>query len=328
MDFRKIIDIPESELRIDYHSKLVMLGSCFAENIGRRLSDNKFTIDVNPFGVLYNPASIQQGLKVLLDEKVFSESDLFHHKGLFHSFYHHSLFSGVEINDVLTNINKKREEASLNLKNADILLVTFGTAYVYQNKDTDKVVGNCHKLPAAQFNRYRLSVKDIVDDWSLLIDRLREINSKLKFLFTVSPIRHWKDGVHGNQLSKSTLLLAIDELSEKYRDIFYFPSYELLLDELRDYRFYAQDMLHPSDVAIQYIWEKFEATYLNKETQTIVNQWENVKRAIDHRPFNEGTPEHKHFLRQTLLKLETLRNNYPYFECEKEIQLLKNRLSL
>ena len=327
MEFRKKIDIPESLLKIDHQSELMLFGSCFAENIGKRLLDDKFRVNVNPFGVLYNPTSIRQAIEIILTEKIFSKDDLFEYKGLYHSFSHHSSYSSLDIESVLEKINESRRNASANLFKANLLLVTFGTSFVYKSKSTNCIVGNCHKLPANQFEHYRLSVTDIVSEWSSLIEELREVNKDLKILFTVSPIRHWKDGAHGNQLSKAILLLAIDELINKYPEIaFYFPSYELLLDELRDYRFYAEDMLHPSDVAIEYIWESFSNTYFEQNTLNIVNQWQTIKRAINHRPFNIQSDDHQHFLRQTLLKINSLRNKFPYFECEKEVTDLKKLL--
>lgn len=328
MEFRKIIDIPESLLRIDHQTNLLLLGSCFAENIGKRLKEDKFRVNTNPFGVLYNPSSIKQAIEILLSEKKFEKKDLFEYKGFFHSFSHHSSFSQNNIEATLENINKSRIEASQNLLDTNILLITFGTSYVFKNKSTNHIVGNCHKLPANNFQHYRLSVSEIVSEWSNLIECLKNINKDIRLLLTVSPIRHWKNGAHGNQLSKATLLLAIDELANKYpKDIFYFPSYELVLDELRDYRFYAEDMLHPNNSAIEYIWNRFCQTFFDLNTQNIVNQWQTIKRAINHRPFNIYTEEHKQFLRQTLLKVNTLQNKFPYFDCEKEVKYLNDSIS-
>ncbi|MDU1904255.1 MAG: GSCFA domain-containing protein [Dysgonomonas sp.] len=327
MEFRKKIDIPVSDLQISHHSRMMLLGSCFIENIGQKLQEYKFNANINPFGISYNPASICQSLEILLDKKDFTEKDIFHHEGLYHTFFHHSAFSEEDKNQFLSNINNHREKASEDLKNADILFITFGTSYIYTQKQTNKVVSNCHKLPANHFERRRLSVSEIVDSWKSILFRLREVNPALKILFTVSPIRHWKDGAHNNQISKSVLLLSIDELSNSSDDIYYFPSYEIVLDELRDYRFYAEDMIHPNDTAIRYIWERFTETYFDKETIQINKQWQNIHKAISHRPFNEQTEEHKQFLRQTLLKLNELRNKYPYFECEKERLYLVDKLS-
>lgn len=327
MEFRKKIEILQSELRINHQTKILLLGSCFAENIGQQLLENKFSVNVNPFGVLYNPASILQAIKLLQTDRTFTKDDVFENQGVFRTYFHHSAFSSSDGEAFLKTINQHREKASIHLKGADLLLITFGTAYVYNLKETGQVVANCHKQPSNIFDRNKLSVKQIVSSWTEFIEESLNINSNLKILFTVSPIRHWKDGAHNNQLSKATLLLAIDELMNKFSNLYYFPSYEIVLDELRDYRFYAEDMIHPSDVAIRYIWEIFNDTYFDEETKKLCRQWLNISRAIAHRPFNEGTQEHKQFLKQTLLKLQSIRNNYPYFDCEKELIFLENKLS-
>lgn len=306
---------------------MLLFGSCFAENIGRRLIENKFSVNVNPFGVLYNPASIGQAIGILRENKTFTEADIFQHQGVYRTYLHHSEFSSADKDNFLQTINESREKASDDLKKAEVLLITLGTAYVFDLKETGQVVANCHKQPSNIFNHRKLSVDEIVFSWTKLIEESLSINPELKILFTVSPIRHWKDGAHNNQLSKAILLLAIDELISKFSNLYYFPSYEIVLDELRDYRFYAEDMIHPNEVAIRYIWDIFTDTYFDEETKNICKQWQNISRAISHRPFNEGTEEHKQFLKQTLLKVNSLRNKYPYFDCEKELLLLENKLS-
>lgn len=327
MEFRKKIEVPISELKINHQTKMLLFGSCFAENIGRQLLDNKFTVNVNPFGVLYNPASIGQAIGILRQNKIFTEADIFQHQGIFRTYFHHSEFSNPDKDNFLQTINENREKATADLKEAEVLLITFGTAYVFDLKKTGQIVANCHKQPSNIFNHRKLSVSEIVFSWTELIEESLSISPDLKILFTVSPIRHWKDGAHNNQLSKAVLLLAIDELMNKFSNLYYFPSYEIVLDELRDYRFYAEDMIHPNDVAVRYIWDIFTDTYFDEETKNICRQWQNISRAIAHRPFNDGTEEHKQFLKQTLLKVKSLRNKYPYFDCEKELILLENKLS-
>lgn len=188
------------------------------------------------------------------------------------------------------------------------------------------VVGNCHKLPASDFDRYRLSVDDIAGDWESLIGELKQINPALQIIFTVSPIRHMKDGAHENQLSKSVLLLAIDKLREKTDGLHYFPSYEIVLDELRDYRFYNDDMTHPNTMAIKYIWERFSDTYFSAEAHPVMEEWNKIYLALNHRPFNAETDEYKHFLRQTLLKIKAFNEKYPYICCSAEASELESRL--
>ncbi|SHG26786.1 GSCFA domain-containing protein [Dysgonomonas macrotermitis] len=326
MEFRKKIDIPRSPLDIGYQTKLILFGSCFAENIGKNFVDNKFPVNLNPFGVLYNPASISQAIRLLLDEKVFTETDIFKHEGVYRSFLHHSEFCETDKQRFLDVINSGRKKTSSDIRTADILLITFGTSYVYRLKESGNIVANCHKVPASEFDHFRLSVSDIVRDWKSLIDRLQVVNPDLKILFTVSPIRHWKDGAHNNQLSKSVLLLAIDELQQMYPSVFYFPSYEIVLDELRDYRFYADDMIHPNDMAIRYIWSIFADTFFDDTTKQIIKQWQSLHKAIEHRPFNEDTPEHQQFLKQTLSKLYSFREKHPGFDCQNEIESLEYKI--
>ncbi|WP_165042405.1 GSCFA domain-containing protein [Dysgonomonas sp. ZJ709] len=326
MDFRTKVEIQSSDLDITHHNRLVMLGSCFIESIGEMLENSKFTVNLNPFGILYNPQSISQALHILIDGKPFAKEDIFEYKGLFHSYHHHSRFSNTDKDECLAKINQSLKFGSDDLKKADILFITFGTAYVYKSKELDLIVSNCHKLPATQFDHYRLDVDTIVNDWNNLINELQTINPKLKILFTVSPIRHFKDGAHENQLSKSTLLLAVDEICKQNKNTDYFPSYEIVLDELRDYRFYNEDMIHPNTTAIKYIWERFSETYFSKETHSIINEWLKINSAIQHRPFNENSPEHKHFLKQTLLRLNEFNKKYPYICSDKEVSNLEARI--
>ncbi|NDV94707.1 GSCFA domain protein [Dysgonomonas sp. 521] len=325
MDFRTRIDIPRSGLSISHKSHIVMMGSCFIENIGKLLIENKFDVNLNPFGILYNPLSISQALKFMIERKRFDETDIFEHQGLYHSFWHHGAFSNVDKVTCLSAINESIDKAADDLRNADVLFITFGTAYVFYSKKQEIVVGNCHKLPASDFDRYCLSVEDIVNEWVSLIKTLREINPLLQIIFTVSPIRHLKDGAHDNQLSKSALLLAIDKICGQEDRLHYFPSYEIVLDELRDYRFYNEDMIHPNTVAVKYIWERLSVTYFDEEAHPVIEEWRKLYQALNHRPINKESEEYKHFLRQTLLKLKAFNEKYPYICCTDEISDLESR---
>ena len=208
-----------------------------------------------------------------------------------------------------------------------MLLITFGTAYVYQLKSDESIVGNCHKFPADRFSRRRLSVAEITADWTALINELLNVNPQLKVIFTVSPIRHFKDGAHENQLSKSILHLAIANLEDRFKaNVKYFPAYEIIMDELRDYRFYASDMLHPSDVAIEYLWLRFSETYFSKETQEIIREWITVSQALQHRPLNGFTENYLTFLLNTKEKLNRFSQKYSFISCEEEIDQLYSTL--
>lgn len=209
-----------------------------------------------------------------------------------------------------------------------MLLITFGTAYVYTLKETGEIVSNCHKLPDRYFNRSLLTVNEIVSGWKKLLTNLWEYNPGLKILYTASPIRHLKDRAHGNQLSKATLLLAIEELIKvNPKQSFYFPSYEIMLDELRDYRFYTEDMIHPSRLAINYIWEQFSQQFFAPETKELLRNWQEIRKAINHKPFKPASETYKKFIYQTLLKMERLYKKFPYFDIEKEIVQLRSKIS-
>ena len=252
-----------------------------------KLSNAGFSVDLNPFGIAYNPFSLSRNLNRLLDGKPYGADELFKDNDLYHSFSHHSRFSGTDPDEVLEKINSRLKQSFDFLRTADLLIVTFGTAFVYRLESTGSVVSNCHKLPAKFFSYKRLTIEEIVREWDDLIVRLKAIYPRLRILFTVSPIRHWKDGAHGNQLSKSILLLSVDELLERHSQCSYFPAYEIVLDELRDYRFYSEDMIHPSSQAVDYVWEKFTAAWMADETVKKVQMVEKVRRAMNHVPIIE-----------------------------------------
>jgi hypothetical protein len=319
------IEWPKSTIELTFHDSIVMLGSCFAENIGNKLIEHKFHVDLNPFGIIYNPESIALSIMRLIDKKKFEDSSLVFHDGLFHSLSHHGRFSGISKEESLEKINAQLAFSAGNLQNADKLIITFGTSYVYRLRETGEAVANCHKLPSNLFTRQRLSVAEIVDRWSEALNRLFAINRKIIVLFTVSPIRYWQDGVHENQLSKSTLLLAIEELQQLFpARLIYFPAYELMMDELRDYRFYADDLFHPTDLAVEYIWERFVETYMSQQTQQDMKEISLIIKALSHRPFNRQSESYQHFISQTLLKIEQLGAKMPYICFKKEIEALKN----
>ncbi len=326
MQLQTTVTIPQSSSPIDYAHKLLLVGSCFAENIGNKLTANKFQVDVNPFGILYNPLSIKSALQDLIDNRLFCDNDLFEHQGIYNSFAHHSRFSATDADSCLSAINKRMDYSSKWLAESDYLIVTFGTAFVYFHKESNEVVSNCHKLPDSNFRRERISVERIVKEWQVLITKLQAFNPNIKILFTVSPIRHWKDGAHDNQLSKSTLLLAIDELVNEFDFCSYFAAYELVMDELRDYRFYAEDMIHPSNQTVDYIWQRFCETHLSKATQQQMAEWHDLQKALAHRPFNPKSETYKRFLEQNLAKLEQLTKKSPYFALSTEIAQLREQL--
>lgn len=263
MKLQTTVDIKPSKWQIGYEDKILLLGSCFSDEIGAQMMQRHLSVTCNPFGTLYNPLSIAQALQM----KELPE--LVQHEGLWHSMAHHGSFSRADKSEAELAIRQSIETMQQAIQEATVVIVTFGTAWIYELKDEGLqvtgcgVVGNCHKLPESCFKRRRLTVEEIVAAWQPILQQYPDKH----WLFTVSPIRHIKDGLHENQLSKATLLLAIEELRTQHPEVSYFPSYEILLDELRDYRFFADDLVHPSSLAVNYIWERFAATFCSPQTQ-------------------------------------------------------------
>lgn len=319
VNFHTKVQLPQFSRKTGYQQKNIFMGSCFTENVGQRMEDAKYPVDINPFGILYNPESVAKGLEILLNVKHFSENDLLEHNGLWHSFSHHGRFSSADLETVLNAVNERIAFSSAFLKEAGFLFVTFGTAWVYRYKKSGQVVSNCHKIPAREFTRERLSVEQIVDRYKKLLHEIWQVNPGLKVVFTVSPIRHWKDGAVENQRSKATLLLAIDQLQNEFGEgCAYFPSYEIVMDELRDYRFYAADMLHLSDVAVDYIYQKFQEVLVEAESRQLAEKVLKVRSAVQHKPFNTNTAEFKKFLEQSHQKILDLERQYPYLNLKLE----------
>ena len=308
MKFRTELSGPAGDFKISHFDTIFMTGSCFVENISTKMTSAGFNIDVNPFGVTYNPLSLSQNLNRLMDNKLYTESELFRDKDLYHSFSHHSRFSGTNLSETLEKINSRLKYSSAFLQKSTLLIITFGTAFVYRLRTTGAVVSNCHKLPASLFIHERICLDDIVTEWNNLIERLKKRVPGIKILFTVSPLRYLKDGFYENQLSKATLLLAIEKIIQENPDTYYFPSYEIMMDDLRDYRFYAEDLIHPSQQAIDYIWEKFSEAYFDKETQKIVSEFKSIEQALNHKPFYPESEEYKNFIK----KIEEKKNKYSY----------------
>ena len=327
MQFRTEIT-PESSFRINHRNKTLFTGSCFTNNIGLRLFDLRFPVIVNPFGVVYNPLSVFRNFELMLDSKVYTAKDLRMHDELWFSFDHHSSFSDTNRDRALDKINTSLSEASDMIFEADYLLITFGTAWVYRLLENGRIVCNCHKMPAKEFSRELLTVMDITEACEKIIARLAEKNPGLKIIFTVSPVRHWKDGAHGNQVSKATLLLAVDEICKRFPEkTGYFPAYELLLDDLRDYRFYADDLVHPSEQAMEYIWEKFSLTYFTEETRQLNSEIEKIIHATRHRIMFSGTGNHRKFVDAQLKKIMALQKAFPYLNLIPYVTHFESQLT-
>ena len=273
-----------SPLRIDHSTPLLLLGSCFSDEVGTRLKQSGFNVLCNPFGTLYNPLSIALALRHAVEDCEIGSEWLVHADGLWHSWMHHSRFSHPEQDTCIARCNQSIHQTHQFLNQQPVLIVTFGTAYsFFLHTDSvtppmqGQVVANCHKLPAAMFTRRRIALEEIAAAW-------QPFTALHPVVFTVSPIRHMADGAHGNQLSKSTLLLSVEQLLNFCPDWHYFNSYEILMDELRDYRFYARDMCHPSDLAVDIVWQRFQDTYMSPQTQSRCRQEEKAARQALHRP--------------------------------------------
>lgn len=291
MQFHLNYTPPKFDFTIDHHSKVFLIGSCFSENIGTLLSDYKFKTHSNPNGILFNPLSIFNCLNNIIDDKPFDENLILKRDDIFYSYLHHSSINSSNENDLKENINSENKKAHQFLNECDQLIITFGTAFLYQHIALNKTVANCHKQAATAFEKKCISVTEIIESYSVLIQKLQKFNPKLKLIFTVSPVKYLKDGIVENNLSKSTLILAIHELLIQNNNCYYFPAFELVNDDLRDHRFYKENLAHPNELAINYVWEKFSASCFNEKTMAINKQINKLNLAIDHREMNAGTQE-------------------------------------
>jgi hypothetical protein len=325
-NFRTELQLKKSSFEITHQNKLLSIGSCFSENIGERLLNYKFSIMVNPYGILFNPISIAQSMQQIIDNQEFSESDIFYHNQRWQSFYHHGRFANADKESCLNDINAAIKEAHQHIQDLDYLVLTFGTANVFVYKESSQIVANCHKVPNNEFERKRLNINEITTAFEPIFNQLKTINPKLKVIFTVSPVRHIRDGLVENQRSKATLLLAVDELVKKYNFVSYFPAYELVLDDLRDYRFFKEDMIHPSKLAIDYVWDYFSKTYFSESTNELNHQIDKIIQAKNHRPFDENANNHQKFIRNQIQKIYQFKKKYPFLDFEKELNLFEGKL--
>lgn len=317
-NFRTVFPLEKATIDINYQSPILCIGSCFTQNIGRLLIENKFPTLLNPFGILYNPISIKNSLETLLSTKKYKAADLFLHQDLWRSFDYHSAFAAIDKQQALANINNQLEAARTFLKQTKRLILTFGTANVFIKKSSEKVVANCHKLPNTDFEKRRLSVTEITESLLPILQQLKTQNQELEIIFTVSPVRHIRDGLLENQRSKATLLLALERITQTLPFTHYFPAYELMLDDLRDYRFFAKDMIHPNEIAIGYIWNYFQQTYFSASTTSILKQVRKIVQASQHRPLHLKTTTHQQFVRKQLEKISLFSKQYPFLNLSIE----------
>ncbi len=315
MDFRTEIPIQKSDFQIDYHSKLLLLGSCFAENIGEKFQYYKFQNTVNPFGIIFNSVSLEKLIKRVVEKNYFTENDIFYHNDLWHCYEVHSELSNPNKETFLDDLNAIIKSTNQQITDLTHCFITLGTSWVYRHNTSNEIVANCHKVPQKEFTKELLSSQDLEKSLQNIVALIHTINPKVKFVFTVSPVRHIKDGFFENNVSKGNLFSAIRNiLSHRAESRCYFPSYEIVIDELRDYRFFEKDMLHPNQQAIDYIWEKFSSCYFSAETVTLIKEVEKIQKGLAHRPFNPNTEVHKKFVKNLEESIRLLQDKLPFLK--------------
>lgn len=317
MNFTTPIPIQKSNFPIHYDSKIVLLGSCFAQNMAEKFEYFKFQNTVNPFGIIFNTVSIEKLVYRAVHKIEFTENDVFFHNELWHCFEVHSECSDFSKDELLSKLNAILHQFRIQLKEATHIVITYGTSWVYRNVTSNQIVANCHKVPQNQFTKELLSVEVTQTSIQNTVKLIQDLNTNCHFIFTISPVRHSKDGFVENQRSKSNLIVALhDFLNTEHRkpNTEYFPSYEIMMDELRDYRFYAEDMLHPSQSAVDYIWIKFFENFVAETEFGLMNQICEIQRALKHKPFNPYSENHQKFLANLNQKIDTLAQQYPQIQ--------------
>ena len=320
MKLRTTISLQVAEKQIDYQSQLLILGSCFAENIGNKLGYFKFQSMQNPFGILFHPLAIEKLISKAVQKKLYSEGDIFFFNERWHCFDAHSVLSDISKEKLLYKLNQGLEKGHQKIAQATHIILTLGTAWVYRKMETNTIVANCHKVPQKEFSKELLSVAEIQNSLENTIRSIQSENKDVQFILTVSPVRHLKDGFVENQRSKAHLITAIHQLigsSNFATNTSYFESYELMIDELRDYRFYASDMIHPNETAINYIWEKFSKVWIDQKTYPVMEKVDNIQKGLEHRAFNPHSEQHGVFLKSLEKKIAYLQQEYPFMEFSR-----------
>ena len=321
MEFRTTVKTGENRSWLHHSDKVLLLGSCFSDNIGSKMHGALINALVNPMGTLYNPMSIANGVQRLIDNEPIAGQTLFMQGGVWNSFDFHSRHSLPDKQATIERMNRRIEQGHNALKTAQLLTITLGTAIVYRLKSTGEVVANCHKVPQHEFERKMATVGEMTDVLDKMLTALHAFNPTMRIILTVSPIRHVADGLDVNSLSKASLRVAIHEAMSRHCEYCdYFPSYEIMLDDLRDYRFYSSDMVHPSDVAIEYIWQAFQATYLDDRSGLAVARCERIHKRLQHRPMSANRETVERFNNDTASVVRNLIKEYPYLADNPELQ--------
>lgn len=302
---------PEPYNPIDYHSKILLIGSCFVENIGQKFEYFKFQNLQNPFGILFHPLAIENLITNAINKKVYTEKDIFFHNEQWHSYETHSRLSNTSKNSLLNTLNEIVKSTHQQINKSTHFIITLGTSWVYRHIETDKLVANCHKVPQKKFIKELLSVDEVLESLEVMVTLIRSANTKASIIFTVSPVRHLKDGFVENTRSKAHLISAIHQMVDPKSHIHYFPSYEIMMDELRDYRFYDDDLIHPNSTAINYIWDKFQMVWISEKASKTMETVDEIQKGMLHRPFNPNSEAHQNFLQKLELKKQKLKKEYP-----------------
>lgn len=332
LKFKLTLPTKRSEYPISYSDSVFLIGSCFSENIGAKLNTHLFKVFENPHGILFNPVSVAQSLSDCIHNKQYTEADLFQLNEVWNSWHHHSRFSGITANDALGKINNSITNAHAFLKTANHIVITLGSAWVYQLNNQSpnnlvKVVANNHKAPAGWFDKKLMKPEELVQLLKSMVQGLLQFNPNLKIIFTISPVRHLREGLVENNRSKAVLIHAVHEIVDSSTSVAYFPSYEYVIDDLRDYRFYAEDLVHPNYAASNYVWEKLVETYMDEETQNIMKQVAELQLAMQHKPFFAGSTQHKEFLQNCIVKTKRLLNLYPYLALTDHLHFFNQQIT-
>ncbi len=332
MKFKLTLEAKPSKYPIEFGDKLMLIGSCFTENIGAKFKSHLFEISENPYGILFNPVSVTNTLTEIMELRKYKSDDLFQHNELWHSWSHHSRFSAIKQEDALENINRTILDAHHFLKSANRLVITLGSAWLYHLTNEaplgkGQVVANNHKGPINWFFKSLMQPNELLESLQALVARLQTFNPNLQIVFTISPVRHLREGLIENNRSKAVLIHAVHELVSQSNQVDYFPAYEYVMDDLRDYRFYAEDLVHPNFAASGYVWGKLVETYMDHKTQTIMKQIAELQLAMNHKPFFTGSVEHQKFLQSCILKTETLIAAHPTLSLQDHLAFFKAGIS-
>jgi len=319
--FRTEITCPPAH-PISLKDTILTTGSCFADKFGQWLKNNKFDILVNPFGTNYNPFSIHKNLMDALSLSLNDELFI-NQQGIWHHYDYHSQWSSSERETLIASLKKIQQHVQRYIHRMNVLIITYGTAWVYHHKQLDQMVANCHKVPSKEFEKRLLSVDEITSSFRMLHTALKKLRPGCRIIVTVSPVRHIKDTLALNSVSKAALRLACHTLVNQFENVAYFPSYEIMMDDLRDYRFYERDKIHPNEEAVEYIIQKFSDQYFQPEVISFVDKWQTIRQAMEHRPYHPNSDAHQNFLKELVIKLEALKD---IVSVEEEIKIIQSQI--